>query len=144
MKVSSKGKYALRFMMDLAVNDTGEYIPLKAISARQELSEKFLEQTSSILCKAGFVRSTRGSNGGYRLSKEPDQYTIGMILRLTERALVEEYEGKEGNECDYTNEKAVDSMLAMISGKIASLMEETTLQDLVEMYQETRFDDYVI
>lgn len=144
MKVSSKGKYALRFMMDLAVNDTGEYIPLKAISARQELSEKFLEQTSSLLCKAGFVRSTRGSNGGYRLSKKPEQYTIGMILRLTERTLVEDYEGKAGNESDYTNEKTVDSMLAMISGKIARLMEETTLQDLVEMYQETRFDDYVI
>ncbi|MBR3772296.1 MAG: Rrf2 family transcriptional regulator [Clostridium sp.] len=144
MKVSSKGKYALRFMMDLAVNDTGEYIPLKAISARQELSEKFLEQTSSLLCKAGFVRSTRGSNGGYRLSKKPEQYTIGMILRLTERALVEDYEGKADNESDYTNERIVDSMLAMISGKIARLMEETTLQDLVEMYQETRFDDYVI
>lgn len=144
MKVSSKGKYALRFMMDLAVNDTGEYIPLKAISARQELSEKFLEQTSSLLCKAGYVRSTRGSNGGYRLSKEPAQYTIGMILRLTERSLIEDYEGKTENEYCYTNEKVVDSMLAMISDKIARLMEETTLQDLVEMYQENSFDDYVI
>lgn len=144
MKVSSKGKYALRFMMDLAVNDTGEYIPLKAISTRQELSEKFLEQTSSLLCKAGFVRSTRGSNGGYRLAKQPEQYTIGMILRLTERALVEDYDGKDGNEYDCTNEKAVDSMLSILSNKIASIMEETTLQDLVEMYQATGFDDYVI
>ncbi len=144
MKVSSKGKYAVRFLLDLAVNDTGEYIPLKVISARQELSEKFLEQTSSILCKAGFVKSIRGSNGGYKLAKRPEQYTIGMILRSTERALVEEYEGKEDNYGDYTNETAVDTMLKKLSDKINEIMEEMTLQDLVDMYHNTKFDDYVI
>lgn len=144
MKVSSKGKYAIRFMLDLAVNDTGAYIPLKAISSRQELSEKFLEQTSSILCKAGLVRSTRGSNGGYKLAKSPEQYTIGMILKLTERTLVEDYEGKEEQDCDYTNEKIVDTMLQKLSSQISKLMEQITLADLVALYQESRFNDYII
>lgn len=144
MKVSSKGKYAIRFMLDLAVNNTGEYIPLKVISQRQELSEKFLEQTSSLLCKAGYVKSTRGSNGGYKLAKNIEDYTIGMILRLTERTLADDYEGREDKDIDYTNEKTVDSMLNKLSEKIAAIMEETTLADLVGMYQETRFDDYVI
>lgn len=144
MKVSSKGKYAVRFMLDLAVNDVGEYIPLKAISSRQELSEKFLEQTSSLLCKAGLVKSTRGSNGGYRLAKRPENYTIGMILRLTESTLMEEYEGREDQVSGYTNEATVDLMFQMMSEKITACMNEMTLQDLVEMYQNTRFDDYVI
>lgn len=144
MKISSKGKYAIRFMLDLAVNDTGAYIPLKAISSRQELSEKFLEQTSSILCKAGFVRSIRGSNGGYKLAKSPEQYTIGMILKLTERTLVEDYESREEQDCDYTNEKIVDTMLQKLSSQISTLMEQTTLADLVALYQESRFNDYVI
>lgn len=144
MKVSSKGKYAIRFMLDLAINDTGAYIPLKAISARQELSEKFLEQTSSLLCKAGFVKSIRGANGGYKLSKTPENYTIGMILQLTERTLVEDYEGREESGTDFTNESTVDHMLNLLSEKIAELMEQITLQDLVDNYQTTRFDDYVI
>lgn len=144
MKVSSKGKYAIRFLLDLAVNDTGEYIPLKLISSRQELSEKYLEQTSSLLSKAGLVKSTRGSNGGYKLAKSPENFTIGTILRLTERTLVEEYEGRENQNMDYTNETVVDQMLQLISGKVALLLEELTLQDLVDMYQKTVFDDYVI
>lgn len=144
MKISSKGKYAIRFMLDLAVNDTGAYIPLKTISSRQELSEKFLEQTSSLLCKAGFVKSIRGANGGYKLSKSPENYTIGMILNLTERTLVEDYEGREEQGIDYTNESTVDQMLNQISEKIAQLMEQITLKDLVDNYHTTRFDDYVI
>lgn len=144
MKVSSKGKYAIRFMLDLAVNNTGAYIPLKTISSRQELSEKFLEQTSSILCKAGFVRSTRGSNGGYKLARSPEQYTIGMILKLTERTLVEDYEGREEQIFDDTNEKTVDAVLQSISRQISRLMEQTTLADLVELYQESRCNDYRI
>ncbi|WP_092475925.1 RrF2 family transcriptional regulator [[Clostridium] polysaccharolyticum] len=144
MKVSSKGKYAIRFLLDLAVNDTGEYISLKLISSRQELSEKYLEQTSSLLSKAGLVKSTRGSNGGYKLAKKPENYTIGTILRLTERTLVEEYEGRENKNMDYTNETVVDQMLQLISEKVVLLLEELTLQDLVDMYQKTVFDDYVI
>jgi len=144
MKISSKGKYALRFMLDLAVNDNGTYIPLKAISQRQELSEKFLEQTSSILSRAGYIRSVRGANGGYKLVKQPECYTLGMILKLTERNLFEDGGEPELIESDYTNEKSVETILASASQKIDQILNEITLKDMLEQYQEGRFDDYVI
>ena len=87
MKVSTKGRYALRIMIDLAQHDDGEAISLKDIARRQEVSAKYLELIIAILNKAGFVHSTRGKSGGYRLSKAPSEYTVGSILKLTEGSL---------------------------------------------------------
>lgn len=87
MRVSTKGRYALRLMLDLAGAGSGEYVALKDISARQGVSMKYLEQIASQLCKAGFLKSVRGPQGGYMLSKEPAQYTVGSILRITEGSL---------------------------------------------------------
>lgn len=87
MKISTKGRYATRVMLDLALHDTGECIKVKDIAARQGISEKYLEQIISILNKAGYVKSVRGAQGGYRLAKAPEEYTVGMILRLTEGSL---------------------------------------------------------
>ncbi len=87
MKISTKGRYALRIMLDLAENANQGYINVKNIAGRQEISEKYLEQIISILNKAGFVKSTRGAQGGYKLTRSPEEYTIGMILRLTEGSL---------------------------------------------------------
>ena len=84
MKISTRGRYALRLMMDIAMHDSGEPVRIKDIARRQEVSEKYLEQIIAILNKAGFVRSIRGPKGGYTLSKKPEEYTAGMILRLTE------------------------------------------------------------
>ena len=84
MKISTKGRYALRLMLDLAVYNTGQPVSLKDIARRQEISEKYLEQIISMLNKAGFVRSIRGAQGGYLLGREPSWYTVGRILRLTE------------------------------------------------------------
>ena len=84
MKVSTRGRYALRLMLDLALNNTGEPVRLKDVAKRQEISEKYLEQIISILNKAGFVKSVRGPAGGYSLKRKPEEYTVGMILRLTE------------------------------------------------------------
>ena len=70
MRVSTRGRYALRLMLDLAMNNTGEPVRLKDVAKRQEISEKYLEQIISILNKAGFVKSARGANGGYRLSRQ--------------------------------------------------------------------------
>ena len=84
MKVSTKGRYALRLMLDLAVYNTGRPISLKDVAKRQQISEKYLEQIISLLNKAGFVRSIRGPQGGYMLTKAPGEYTVGRILRLTE------------------------------------------------------------
>lgn len=84
MKISTKGRYAVRVMLDLALNNTGECIKVKDIAARQGISEKYLEQIIAILNKAGCVKSVRGAQGGYRIAKDPKEYTVGMILRLTE------------------------------------------------------------
>ena len=84
MRISTKGRYALRLMLDLAVNGKDNYISIKNISTRQEISDKYLEQIINQLCKAGFVKSARGANGGYRLSREPKDYTVGMILNVME------------------------------------------------------------
>lgn len=87
MKISTKGRYAVRLMLDLALHNTGECIKVKEIAERQGVSEKYLEQIIGVLNKAGFVRSVRGAQGGYRLTKSPEEYTVGMILRLTEGSL---------------------------------------------------------
>ena len=82
MKISTKGRYALRMMLDLAVHDTGEYISLKDISERQDITVKYLEQIVTALTRSGYLRSQRGNNGGYRLAKRPEDYTVGDILRV--------------------------------------------------------------
>ena len=87
MKISTKGRYALRLMLDLALNNTGEAVSLKDIARRQDISDKYLEQIISILNKAGYVRSIRGAQGGYMLAREPETYTVGTILRLTEGSM---------------------------------------------------------
>lgn len=87
MKISTKGRYALRLMIDLAQQDADGYVPLRDISTRQNISAKYLEQIVVQLSRAGFVRSTRGAQGGYQLAKNPAEYTVGDILRITEGSL---------------------------------------------------------
>ena len=87
MLISTKGRYALRIMIDLAEHQTDEFISLREIAQRQEISEKYLESIIRMLVKARVVESLRGKGGGYRLNKTPDQYTVGCILRLTEESL---------------------------------------------------------
>ena len=87
MQISTKGRYALRLMLDLAVHNTGELVKIKDISARENISEKYLEQIISSLKKAGYVKSLRGAQGGYMLAREPETYTVGTILRLTEGSM---------------------------------------------------------
>ena len=87
MKISTRGRYAIRVMLDLAEHNTGEYIPLMDIAKRQEISEKYLESIVASLSKNGFVRSLRGKGGGYQLAKAPEEYTIRSILQLTEGSL---------------------------------------------------------
>jgi Rrf2 family protein len=87
MKISTKGRYALRTMLDIAQNGNGGLVPLRDISARQEISPKYLEQIVSHLAKAGFLRSGRGAQGGYSLARRPEEYSVGDILRVTEGSL---------------------------------------------------------
>ena len=83
MRISTKGRYALRLMLDLAMEENGKPVSIKDIAGRQGISEKYLEQIISSLNKAGYVKSVRGAQGGYLLKMEPKDYTVGMILRVT-------------------------------------------------------------
>lgn len=132
MKISTKGRYALRLMLDLAMNNNGDYISIKTISSRQEISEKYLEQIITILNRAGFVKSIRGPQGGYKLTHSPAFYTVGMILRLTEGELApvscleeEQNQCKRSSFCPtlYVWEKLKDS--------IDSVVDSITLEDII-------------
>ena len=87
MIVSTKGRYALRVMIDLAEHQAERYVPLKEVAERQEISEKYLENILKVLVQNGFLEGLRGKGGGYRLTRSPDQYTVGEILMLTEGSL---------------------------------------------------------
>ncbi|MBP5245793.1 MAG: RrF2 family transcriptional regulator [Clostridia bacterium] len=84
MKISTRGRYALRVMIDLAENNTGGYIPLKDVASRQDISQKYLEGIMTDMSKAGMIEALHGKGGGYRLNREPSDYTVGEILRVTE------------------------------------------------------------
>ena len=137
MKISTKGRYAVRVMLDLAVNNTGEYIKVKQISKRQGISEKYLEQIIAILNKAGYVKSVRGAQGGYRIAKNPENYTIGMILRLTEGSLCPvaclEDEVNVCERCDTCETLEVWKELAQV---INNVVDNVTIADLMERQQK--------
>ena len=87
MMISTKGRYALRVMIDLAEHQADGFIPLKVIADRQEISEKYLESIIKLLVKAKLLNGLRGKGGGYHLTKAPEQYTVGSILRMTEDSI---------------------------------------------------------
>ena len=87
MKISTKGRYSLRVMIDLAEHQADGYIPLRTIAERQDVSEKYLESIVKLLVRTNFLTGLRGKGGGYQLTRTPEQYTVGSILRLTEDSL---------------------------------------------------------
>ena len=87
MIVSTKGRYALRVMVGLALRGGEEYVPLKEIAEQEGISQKYLESIMTTLSKAGFVDAVHGKGGGYRLNRSPQEYTVGSILKLTEGSL---------------------------------------------------------
>ena len=144
MKISTKGRYALRLMLDLAGNLSGDPIRLREVARRQEISEKYLEQIISILNKAGFVRSIRGPQGGYVLTREPREYTVGMILRLTEGSLCPvACAESEGGACNREETCATRLLWKKLNDAISGVVDTVTLQDLLD-WQNAGADDYVI
>ena len=145
MMISTRGRYALRTMIDLAEHyASGEYVPLKEIAARQEISEKYLEQIISILNKAGFVRSVRGPQGGYSLSRTPADYTVGMILRLTEGSLCPvDCAAEENGICDREDTCVTRMLWKKLDDAISSVVDHVSLEELLS-WQNARADDYVI
>lgn len=144
MKISTKGRYALRLMLDLAIYDTGEPVSLKDIAKRQEISEKYLEQIISVLNKAGFVRSIRGASGGYVLRRKPKEYTVGDILRLTEGSLSPvACVGEESEECVRSGDCVTVLVWEKLDKAINDVVDNISLQDLVDWHM-AQSDSYVI
>lgn len=143
MIVSTKGRYALRVMIDLAEHQAERYVPLKEVAARQDISEKYLENILKVLVQNGFLEGLRGKGGGYRLTRSPDQYTVAEILLLTEGSLAPVSCLTPGapacermaNCRTYTMWKGLKDLIADYFGKI-------TLADLAA--PEQAGNDYVI
>ena len=143
MMVSTKGRYALRVMIDLAEHHSGEYIPLKEVASRQEISEKYLESIISVLVKAGFLQGLRGKGGGYRLTRSPEQYTAGAILRLTEGSLAPVACLENGAApCSRLSECRTLPMWKNLDHLVNDYLESITLADLAQG-SDAR-DEYVI
>lgn len=133
MKISTKGRYAIRVMIDLAEHNNGEFITLMDIAGRQEISEKYLESIVSILSKNDLLISLRGKGGGYKLAKEPEQYTVGSILRLTEGSLAPvSCLEKTPNNCTRATECQTLQMWEGLYKLINNYFDEITIADLVK------------
>ena len=144
MKISTKGRYALRLMLDLAVYNTGEPISLKDGAKRHNISEKYMEQIISVLNKAGFVRGIRGAQGGYLLSRAPKDYTVGMILRLTEGELAPvACVGQNPIDCERRSSCVTVRIWEKLYDAISEVVDNITLQDLVDWHNE-QSDQYMI
>ncbi len=139
MKISTKGRYALRLMLDLALQDPGEYVPIKSIAGRQGISNKYLEQIITVLSRAGFVKSTRGSQGGYRLARKPGEYTVGMILRLIEGNLVPvACMEDQPNQCPRSAQCVTLEVWKELNDAINGVVDNITLVDLVARQEAKR------
>ncbi len=145
MKISTKGRYALRMMLDLATHDTGEFISLKDISQRQEITVKYLEQIVTVLTKSGFVRSQRGNNGGYRLARKPSEYTAGDILRVMEGSL-EPIACLDDDPilCSRAEDCTVLPFWRGFSKVVNDYVDSVTLQDLKDQAMAMAGNDFVI
>lgn len=144
MKISTKGQYALQMMLDLAIHDTGEYITIKSIAKRQNLSEKYLEQIINMLSRAEYVKSTRGAKGGYRLAKEPAEYTVGMILRTIEGSMAPLTCVETEQSCNRVEECLLCGVWKQINSAINGVIDHITLEDLKKQYEENIGYDYMI
>ena len=133
MIVSTKGRYALRVMLCLAQRGGGEYIPLKEIAESEEISQKYLETIMTTLSKAGFVDAVHGKGGGYRLNREPKEYTVGSILKLTEGSLAAVSCTTQGpSACSRSTCCQTKPMWEKLDAMIDTFFEGITLADLLE------------
>ena len=132
MLISTKGRYALRIMLDLAQQEPGAFIPLPAIAERQEASEKYLESIISTLARAGLVEGQRGKGGGYRLARKPCDYSVGEILRLAEGSLapVSCLESDAGS-CPRASECRTLSLWQGLDKVINDYLDNITVADLM-------------
>lgn len=145
MKISTKGRYALRMLLDLAEHQNCGYIALKDIAGRQHISKKYLEQIIPIFNKSGILKTNRGSQGGYQLAKAPDKYIIGDILRLTEGSLSPvACAEQDPSECERSGECPMLPVWQGLSRVINEYLDGITLQDILDQQRERCMYDYII
>lgn len=143
MLISTKGRYALRVIIDLAEHQAEGFIPLKVIAQRQDISEKYLESIIKQMVKAKLVSGLRGKGGGYRLTKAPEQYTVGSILRITEDSMAPVACLEPGSEaCPRAAECRTLSLWRGLDKVINDYLDDFTLADL--MHSDPDGYDYVI
>ena len=132
MKISTKGRYALRLMVDLALSEQTAPVSLKDVALRQGLSDKYLEQIVTPLARAGLVRSVRGAGGGYLLTRKPEHYTVGNILRPLEGDLAPVECATDDAYCNRCTECVTVELWQEIHRAVSQVVDNTTLADLVE------------
>ena len=142
MLISTRGRYALRVLIDLAEHTGGGYIPLKDIVRRQDISQKYVEGIMTILSKHNLVEGVHGKGGGYRLNREPDEYSVGEILRITEGTLAPVTCLEEGAKpCPRVAECRTLPMWDKLNSMITEYLDSVSLADLM---QTEITDNYVI
>ena len=143
MLISTKGRYSLRVMIDLAEHQSEDFIPLKVIAERQEISEKYLESIIKLLVKAKLLNGLRGKGGGYQLTRAPEQYTVGSILRLTEESLAPVACLEDGAaSCPRMASCRTLPLWQGLNKVINDYLDNVTLADLVQ--SDTAGNDYII
>ena len=132
MMISTKGRYALRVMIDLAQQQKTEFIPLKEVAKRQNISQKYLESIMTMLSKNNFIEAVHGKGGGYRLNRKPEAYRVGEILRLTEGSLAPvsclEWGAKP---CERVSECNTLPMWQKLDAIVNEYLDSVTIADLV-------------
>lgn len=137
MKLSTRGRYALRLMLDLALQPEGETISLKTIAQRQGISLKYLEQIVTPLIRSGYLQAIRGAQGGYLLAMAPEKYTVGMILRTIEGSLSPVNCLTDSNTpCERKCYCVTLEVYRQIDQAIDGVVDNITLKDLVDMQHE--------
>lgn len=145
MKISTKGRYALRMMLDLAQYKDSGYVSLKDISRRQGISKKYLEQIVSLLNKSDFLLANRGYQGGYMLARSPETYTVGEILRLTEGSLAPvACLEQDPVMCERSADCATLPIWQGLNRVINEYLDGITLQDVLEQQKAREIDNYMI
>ncbi len=145
MKISTKGRYALRMLIDLAEHREEGYIALKDIAKRQDISKKYLEQIVPVLSRSDLLRTNRGNQGGYMLAKPPAGYTVGEILRLTEGNFAPvACVGKNPEECVRSAECPTLPVWQGLYKVITEYLDGITLQDIIDQQNARSIDNYMI
>lgn len=142
MMISTKGRYALRVMIDLAQQNSLDYIPLKEIAKRQNISQKYLESIMTVLSKNGLIEALHGKGGGYRLNRQSQEYRVGDILRLTEGTLAPvSCLAEDAKPCEYASQCRTLPLWTRLNEIVNRYLDSVTLADLAK---NPSVDDYVI